>query len=139
MQMLLFKHSLTNFRLNLPEDSILTLHDSRHNLPGNISRKYTIKPTYLFEYKLIDGAPFMFGFFPFNDLIIFDIINNKKQGSNFINVPVTVEQSSHHIIKLHFGIDTINDSLSIVGIDVLDLTTEQTAATDQHFYLCVHA
>jgi len=81
----------------------------------------------------------MFGFFPFNDLIIFDIINNKKQGSNFINVPVTVEQSSHHIIKLHFGIDTINDSLSIVGIDVLDLTTEQTAATDQHFYLCVHA
>lgn len=89
--MFLFEHSLTNFRLNLPKNRILALHNSGHNLPGNISRKYTIKPTYLFKYKLINGAPFMFRLLSLNNLIIFDIINNKEQRSNFINIPITIK------------------------------------------------
>ena len=138
MQMLLFKHPLTNSRFNLPKNNILTFHDPGHDLSRYVGRKDTIKPAYLFEYKLINGSPFMFRLFPLNNLIVLDIINNKEQGSNLINIFITIKQASHHIIKLNLGIETINDSLPIVGIDILNLPTEQPPPTNQHLHLRIH-
>ncbi len=81
----------------------------------------------------------MFGLFPLDNLIVLDIINNKEQRSNLINIFITIKQPSHHIIKLNFGIETINDSLPIVRVDILNFPTEQPAPTDQHFHFGVHA
>jgi hypothetical protein len=101
---LLFEHSFGYFGSDLVEYGFLIFHDSGHDGPGNIGGIDHINAVDLIQNVLINFSILEFRILLDHDIKIFDIVDDKEQRGDVINVLIIVIEPSHHVIKLDFRI-----------------------------------
>lgn len=101
---LLFKHSFGYFGFDLVEYGFLILHDPGHDGPGYIGGIDQINAVDLIQNVLINFPILEFRILLDYDIKIFDIVNDKEEGGDVINVLIIVIEASHHVVKLDFRI-----------------------------------
>ena len=133
------EHALIDLGLDLAEEGLLVLHDSGHDMPGNVGGKYHLDPVDFLQNIVLDlPVLHVFGVFLDENLKILNIVDNKEQRGYLKDVLITVIQPPHHVVKLDLGIKTINHDLTIVHVHILNLPRVNPAPADKYLRVGVH-